>query len=291
MKTPRFDYHAPSTVGEAVALLGEHGDESKILAGGQSLVPLLAMRLAQPAHVVDVNPIGELRRIADRGEVLAIGATVREREAERSPLVRSKVPLLAEALPLIGHVAIRNRGTVGGSIAHADASAELPAVVLTLDAELLLRSVRGDRVVPAGGFFAGHFSTVMEDDECLVEVRFPVLPAGAGFAVEEVARRHGDFAVAGAATTVTLTEAGRIGEARLSLFGVSDTPVRATEAEAALVGSTPSPEMLDEVAQVATSGLRPASDIHGSSAFRRQVARVAVRRALVAAVGRAAVPA
>jgi aerobic carbon-monoxide dehydrogenase medium subunit len=213
---------------------------------------------------------------------------VRHRQAERSPVVRDTAPLFAEVFPHIGHVAIRTRGTVGGSIVHADASAELPGVARALDAEMLVRSVRGDRVVTAEDFFLGHFTTAMDDDECLVEVRVPAWPQGAGWGFHEVVRRHGDFAVAGVAAMVALDGAGTIAQARLSLFGVADAPVRASEAEAALVGETPSAATFESAADAATRALHPASDLHGSAAFRRQVARVAVRRALAAAAQRAA---
>ena len=286
MKTPRFEYHAPRTLEEAVALLGELGEEGKILAGGQSLVPLLAMRLAQPAHLIDVNAIAELGKIELRDGMLVLGATVRHRQAERSPLVRAEAPLLADAFPFIGHVAIRTRGTVGGSISHADASAELPGIARALDAEMLVRSVRGDRVLKAAEFFSGHFTTGMDDDECLVEVRFPPWPQGAGWGLEEVVRRHGDFAVAGAGAMLALDGAGNITEARVSLFGVADTPVRASDAESAVLGQAPSTAVFELAADAATETLRPASDLHGSAAYRRQVARVAVRRALATAATR-----
>ena len=173
MKSAAFEYHAPRSVEEVVALLAEHGDEAKVLAGGQSLMPLLAMRLSRPEHLVDINDVDSLSGISANGDGLAIGALTREREAERSSLVAERAPVLAEALPMIGHVTIRNRGTVGGSITHADASAEIPAVAVVTGAELVLRSTRGDRVVPAEDFFDGHFTTTMEDDELLVEVRVP----------------------------------------------------------------------------------------------------------------------
>ena len=283
MKTPRFDYHAPDTLEEALALLAEHGDEAKLLAGGQSLVPLLAMRLARPAHLIDLNAVPALDAIADRGEQVGLGALVRERAAERSSLVTGKLPVLAAALPHIGHVAIRNRGTIGGSIAHADASAELPTVAVATDAELVLRSVRGERTVPAGDFFQGHFTTAMADDECLVEVRVPVTPPGAGWSFQEVARRHGDFAMVGVAAMVRLDGAGLVADSRVAIMGVSDRAVRARDAEQALVGAKPTADVFADVARDATAGLEPASDIHGSAAYRRQLAAVTIRRALVEA--------
>ena len=287
MKPPPFEYHAPASLEEAVALLGEHGDEAKVLAGGQSLVPLLAMRLARPAHLVDINDVAGLDAIADRGDHLAFGATVRERSAERSAVVREKVPLLAEALPLVGHVAIRNRGTVGGSMAHADASAELPAVALATEADMVVRSGRGQRSMAAEEFFTGHFTTAMADDECLVEVRIPVSPRGAGWSFQEVARRHGDFALVGVGAMVVLDGDGAITEGRVCLMGVADRPVRARKAEAALVGARPTAETFAAAATEATAELEPSSDVHGSAAFRRHLAAVTVRRALAEAAARA----
>ncbi len=268
-------------------MLGEWGDEAKILAGGQSLVPLLAMRLARPAHVIDLNPIVELGTIQEHDGGLVVGATARHRQAERSPLVSTHAPLLAGAVPYVGHVAIRTRGTVGGSLAHADASAEIPAVARALDAQMLVRSRRGDRVLTAEEFFLGHFTTAMDDDECLIELRVPPWPDGAGWGFHEVVRRHGDFAIAGTAAVVTLGGDGLISEARVSLFGVADVPLRASEAESALVGQTPTVETFELAADAATRGLTPASDLHGSAAFRRQVARVTMRKALTAATARA----
>jgi len=287
VKTPRFEYHAPRTLDEVLNLLGDLGEEAKVLAGGQSLVPLLAMRLARPEHVIDVNRVPELARIDERDGALVLGAMVRHRQVERSPVVAARSPLLAGAVPFIGHVAIRSRGTIGGSLAHADASAELPAVARALDAELLVRSTRGDRVVAAESFFLGHFTTALEDDECLVEVRVPAWPTGAGWGIYEMVRRHGDFAVAGAVAMMALGDGGTIADARVSLFGVADVPVRAQAAESALLGQAPTSDVLDAAAAVAADPLRPASDLHGSSAYRRHVARVAVRRALADAAERA----
>jgi carbon-monoxide dehydrogenase medium subunit len=287
MKAPQFAYHAPGSLEEALALLAEHDGEAKVLAGGQSLVPLLAMRLARPTQVIDVNGIDSLNGIDDRGDHVAFGAMVRERDAERSELVRGKLPLMAEALPLIGHVAIRNRGTIGGSIAHADASAELPAVAVATGAEVVARSVRGERVLAARDFFQGHFTTALADDECVVEVRVPVGPAGAGWSFTEVARRHGDFALVGVAAMVALDGAGGIRESRISLVGVADRPVRAAKAEASLQGAMPTQEAFAAAAEAATADLEPASDLHGSGSFRRKLAAVSVRRALATAAGRA----
>jgi aerobic carbon-monoxide dehydrogenase medium subunit len=283
VKTPHFEYHAPRTVDEVLALLAEHGDEAKVLAGGQSLVPLLAMRLARPGHLVDVNEVGSLSGISSADGVVSFGATTRERTAESSALVAQRLPLLAEALPQIGHVSIRNRGTIGGSVAHADASAELPAVAVITGAEMVIRSARHQRVVAADQFFLGHFTTAIDDDELLTEVRVPEGPAGAGWAFREVTRRHGDFALVGVAAMVALNAAGQIAEARLCLFGVADRAIRAALAEASLAGAEPTTATFAAAAAEAVEDLEPASDVHGSSEFRRHLAGVTVRRALEAA--------
>jgi len=284
---PRFDYNAPSTLDEVLALLTEHGDEGKVLAGGQSLIPLLSMRLARPTQVVDINGVAGLDSIGVEGDTITFGATVRERQAERSAVVADRLPLLAEALPYIGHAAIRTRGTIGGTVAHSDASAEIPCVVAALDGEVLVRSTRGDRVIAATDFFQGHFTTAMDDDECLIEVRVPAQDPAAGCAFREVARRHGDFALVGVATTLTLGGDGRIAESRIALMGMADVPYRARAAEAALVGAEPTLDTFTAAAETAVADLSPASDVHGSAAYRSQLARVTVRRALTAAGARA----
>jgi CO/xanthine dehydrogenase FAD-binding subunit len=287
MKTAPFEYHAPRTVDEVLSLLAEHGDEAKVLAGGQSLVPLLAMRLARPSQLVDINDVDGLAYIRPLdADGVAFGALTRERDAERSPLVSEQVPVLADALPLIGHVSIRNRGTIGGSMAHADASAELPAVAVIAGADMVVRSSAGERVVPAEEFFGGHFTTSMADDELLTEVRIPSGPAGAGWAFYEIARRHGDFALVGVAAMLTL-DGDRIDDARLALIGVADRAVRAPDAEAALRGHAANVDTFAAAAREATKDLEPASDMHGSAEFRRHLAAVATRRALTTAASRA----
>jgi carbon-monoxide dehydrogenase medium subunit len=272
---------------EALALLQEHGDDARPLAGGQSLIPLLSLRLARPSHLVDLAGIPQLGSIVADGDHLVIGAMVREGAAERHQDVRRLAPLLAEALPLIGHPAIRSRGTIGGSLAHADPAAELPAVALILDAELVAESRdRGQRNIRAADFFTGFFSTALEPDEILTEVRIPRPVAGTGSAIEEVARRHGDFAMVGAAAVVRI-EGGKIAEARLVLTGVSGIPVRATAAETALVGADPTADAFTDVAEQAARTLAPPADVHGSSAYRRHLAAVLMRRTLTIAAHRA----
>jgi carbon-monoxide dehydrogenase medium subunit len=289
VKPPPFEYLTPESLEEALDLLAEFGDEAKVIAGGQSLVPLLAMRLSRPSVLIDINALPGLRSIEERNGSVVFGATARERDAERSPVVAARLPVMAEALPYIGHISIRNRGTVGGSIAHADASAELPTVAMATGAEMLLRSRRGSRRVAADQFFLGHYTTALADDECLVEVRVPTGPVGAGWSFLEVARRPGDFALVGVAAMVSISD-GCIGEARVCLMGVADRPVRAMEIEAALAGRSPSETVFSEAADGAVRRLEPPSDMHGSSEFRRHLAAVTVRRALVAAAERAIPP-
>ncbi len=283
MKLPPVDYEAPGTVCEALDLLAEHLDEASVLAGGQSLIPLLALRLARPTVLIDINGIAELSGVSAADGAMAIGAMTREYVAEESTTIADTVPLLAAALPLIGHEAIRSRGTIGGSLAHADPAAELPAVALALDAEFVVRSKSGDRVIPAAEWFEGYLTTSRRPDELLVEVRFPTAGPGTGISFQEVARRHGDFAIVGLAASVTLSD-GVISDARLAFAGLSDVPVRAAEAESLLVGQRPSAELFDEAARRATDDIDPPADLHGTSAYRKKVAAGLVRRGLQAAV-------
>ena len=282
MKLPHVDYEAPKTVSEAVELLAEHQDEASVLAGGQSLIPLLALRLARPEVLIDINGVDELSGVSVADGWVAIGAMTRDYVAEKSETVAETVPLLAAALPLIGHEAIRSRGTVGGSLAHADPAAELPAVARALDAEFVVRGQSGERVVPAAEWFEGFLTTSRRPDELLVEVRFPAAGRGVGISFQEVARRHGDFAIVGLAASLTLSE-GAISDARLAFAGISDVPVRAVDAEDLLVGEEPSAELFDEAARRATEDIDPPADLNGSSDYRRKVAAALVRRGLRAA--------
>jgi carbon-monoxide dehydrogenase medium subunit len=268
-------------------LLAEQLDEASVLAGGQSLIPLLALRLARPEVLIDINGIEELSGISATDGWVSIGAMTREYVAEESQIVADAVPLLAAALPLIGHEAIRSRGTIGGSLAHADPAAELPAVARALDAEFVVRGPAGDRVIPAAQWFEGYLTTARRSDELLVEVRFPAAGPGTGVSFTEVARRHGDFAIVGLAVSLALT-GGVISDARLAFAGVSDVPVRAAAAEELLAGERPSPELFDEAARRATEDLDPPADLHGSSDYRKTVAAAIVRRALRAAAANAA---
>ena len=286
MKLPYVEYEAPTTIAEAVDLLAEHEDEASVLAGGQSLIPLMALRLARPAVLVDINRLSELSSVSVTDGRVTIGAMTREYVAEDSATVGDAVPLLAAALPLIGHEAIRSRGTIGGSLAHADPAAELPAVALALDAEFVVRGRAGERVVPAADWFEGYLATSRRPDELLTEVRFPAAGPGTGVAFLEVARRHGDFAIVGLAVSLTLAD-GVISDARLAFAGVADVPVRVAEAEDLLAGERPSAELFAEAARVATAALDPPADLNGSPEYRKQVAAALVRRGLQAAADNA----
>ena len=283
MKPAPFTYFAPESLEEALALRAEHAGDCVVLAGGQSLLPILHLRLAQPAVVIDVNRIPGLDRIAERNGGLSIGARARQRQAERSSLVAERAPLLAKALPLIAHPAIRNRGTIGGSIAHADPAAELPAVALALDAELVATSAaRGERSIPAADFFHGFLSTALESDEILTEIRLEAPKPGSGVAFLEVARNHGAFAIVGAAAQVQVTD-GTVGEARLVFTGAGGTAMRARSAEAQLIGQPATSESFAAAAAAAVADLDPVSDVHASADYRRRVAQVLARRVLTEA--------
>lgn len=287
VKPPPFDYSSPDTLEEALAILAEVGDDARPLAGGQSLIPLLSLRLARPSHLIDLAGIPELRTIEATNGSVTIGAMVRERRAESDDGVRRLVPLLADALPFIGHPAIRSRGTIGGSLSHADPAAELPAVARILDATLVAQSRdRGSRTLTAADFFTGFFSTALEPDEILTAVRIPATGPHTGWAMDEVARRHGDFAMVGAAAMVRL-DGGKVAEARIALTGVSDTPLRAGDAEQMLAGADPTNETWADVAQAASKALSPPSDLHGTSDYRRHVAGVLIQRTLTKAAERA----
>jgi carbon-monoxide dehydrogenase medium subunit len=286
MKLAPVDYEAPRTLSEAVDLLAEYQDEASVLAGGQSLIPLLALRLAQPAVLIDINGVAELAGVSQTDGWVTIGATTREYVAEESVTIADKLPLLAAALPLIGHEAIRSRGTVGGSLAHADPAAELPAVARALDAEFVVRGPDGERVVPAREWFEGYLTTSRRADELLTEVRFPAARPGTGTSFQEVARRHGDFAMVGLAASVTLND-GTIADVRLAFAGVSDVPARAAAAEDLLAGQRPSAELFDEAARQAAADIDPPSDLHGSAEYRKKVAAALVRRGLREAVDNA----
>ena len=290
MKPAAFDYFTPATVPEALALLAEHGGDAKPLAGGQSLIPAMNFRLARPAALVDLNRIAELAYVRAGGKDagLVIGAMARQRAVERSDVVARAAPLVAEAMPSIAHPQIRNRGTVGGSIAHADPAAELPAVMLALEARFRAQSATGERSIPVAEFFKGMLETALAPGELLVEIAVPALPARTGTAFLEMARRHGDYALVGVAAVVTLETKGRCHTARIAGFSVGDGPVLLAEAASVLAGQPPSEELLRAAGDAAaTRDVDPPSDIHASAAYRRQLVAVLTRRALARAFARA----
>jgi carbon-monoxide dehydrogenase medium subunit len=289
VKPAPFAYHRPSTVEEALATLAAHGPEAKALAGGQSLIPAMNFRLAKPAVLVDLNGVTELAFVRAGNDGTRIGAMARQRTVERDPMVGRAVPLLAEALPHVAHAQIRNRGTIGGSVAHADPAGEIGAVLLALGARFVLRGPAATRTVPADGFYTGLFATALEPGELLVEVIVPPAPPRTGWSFLEVARRHGDYALAGVAATVALDEAGRCRDARIALLGVAEGPVLATRAAKALAGERPTEKVFKEAAGAAAAkDIEPPGDIHASAAYRRQLVAVLTRRALATACERGA---
>ena len=288
MKPAAFAYHRPDDVSEAVALLADLGEGAKVLAGGQSLVPMMALRLAVFDDLVDVGRVAELRGIERRNGDLWIGAGTTQATIERSADVAEAAPLLARATPLIGHFQIRNRGTIGGSIAHADPAAEYPAVALALDATLEATSTRGVRTIPVADLFTGLWTTALEADELLTGVRLPVWSGRCGFAVEEFARRHGDFAIAGAAVAVELGDDDRIRRCAIALLGLGSTPIRPTRAEAEVTGAAVANIDADGLAHDIVAGLGSIpSDLHGSAAYRARVGAAVVARAWTAATSEA----
>jgi len=289
MKPASFEYYAPQTVSEAVATLAQHGYDAKALAGGQSLVPMMNFRLAQPSVLVDLNGVSELFYIRPaRDGSVRIGAMTRQRQVEHDPLVAQVAPMVKAALPKVAYPQIRTRGTFGGSLAHADPSAELPAVVVALEARLRLQSRRGERWVEARDFFQGFFTTLLEPDELLVEIALPPLPPRSGWSFMEIARRHHDFALAGVAATVRLGDGGVCEDARLVYFSVGDGPTVAEQAAALLRGQVPTDEVIQEAARTAgQADVDPSSDINATAEYRRHLVEVLGRRALTEAFGRA----
>ncbi len=284
MKPASFEYVAASCADEAVETLAKFGEGAKILAGGQSLVPLMNMRLARPGTLVDINPALDLAYVREGpSDGVRLGSTVRQRAMEHHSMLRERYPLLADVARLIGHAQIRNRATVLGSIAHADPAAELPAVALLLDATLTLRSARGSRCVPARDFFVAYLTTLAEPDELLVEMQLPRMPWAAGWGVDEVSRRHGDFAMAGAVALLVPGADGLIREARLALFGVGATPMRVPTVERWLVGQPSTTGVIHEAAETVLGIVEPESDLHASATYRRALAATVAERALLKA--------
>ncbi|MFQ5684004.1 MAG: FAD binding domain-containing protein [Candidatus Binatia bacterium] len=280
MKPPAFKYVRVESVDGALSALAEHGGDAKILAGGQSLVPMLNFRIAEPAVLVDINPVKELDYIQVEDGWMHIGARTRQRALDKTPDVKEKCPLLAEAVRWIGHPQIRNRGTVGGSLVHADPSAELALVATLLDSRFVIRSKEKSRTVGPADFFESAMSTRMEEDEILTQVSYPVTPPRSGYGFRELCFRHGDFAVVAAAVQLTVDGNGRCTEARVAVSGAGATPLRIRGAEETLGGNDLKTEVLDTAAARVPDEVQPISDLKGSEAYRREMARVFVRRAL-----------
>jgi len=286
MKPPAFEYVVADSVDAAVAALAAAGGDAKVLAGGQSLVPMLNFRLLRPAILVDINRIPGLAFIEEGEAEIRVGALTRHHQLETSPVIAKHFPVLSDAMTHVAHLAIRNRGTIGGSLSHADPAAELPMLALLLDATLTMASPSGRRTVAAKDFFLGALSADLAPDELVTEIVFPRLPAGSGWGFEEVARRHGDFALAAVAATVTVSD-GTIAQARIAMTGVDETPKRAGEAEAMLTGRTLDAALLDDVIDAVRGGVTPNTDLHASSDYRRHLVGVLAGRAVSAAWRRA----
>jgi carbon-monoxide dehydrogenase medium subunit len=284
MKPPPFEYHDPGTVEEAVALLGRL-DNAKILAGGQSLMPMLNMRFVLPDHVIDINKVAELSGIRDRGDTIEIGAMTRQRDVEFSDVVRKKCPLIAEAILQVGHRQTRNRGTIGGSLCHLDPAAELVALAVAFDAVVTAVGPHGRRDLPVKEFIVGYMTTALGLDEMLVAVRFPVWRPGHGYAFVEFARRHGDFAVVSVAVLIAADNAGRIERASIVIGGMDVAPQHAAEFEQGLIGQVPSKDLVDRLCE-SCRRLEASEDIHASAAYRRRLAVALSRRAFNIAIDR-----
>lgn len=281
MKPPRFLYCAPDMLDEALSLLDKYGEDAKVLAGGQSLIPLLNMRLAGPAYIVDINHISELNYTETEDGYLAIGATVRQRQVERSPLVKKQHPLLVEAVQHIGHMQIRNRGTIAGSIAHADPAAELPALLTCLNGEVVAQSIRGERIIKADEFFTGYLSTALNPGEILTEIRFPWITPQSGWAFMEFARRSGDYALVGAAAVVTPSLADYCMSAHIAYLGIAGLPLRVREIENILIDTKLDEQVLDKAAELASTYVSDdTEDVHATVDYRRALTAEITRRVL-----------
>jgi len=283
MKPAKFDYHDPTTVDEALGLMAQFGDQARPLAGGQSLVPLMNFRLAQPQNLIDLNGVEGLEQIQFDDQTLSLGAMVRQRDVERSASIAERLPLLREAIEQVAHPAIRNRGTAGGSLVHADPSAELPLLAVALDATFHLRNARASRSVAAKDFYQGYLLTDIAPDELLVATDFHMPPADCGWCCTEIARRHGDFAIVAVAVLLGCGRDGRIDFARVALGGVGPAPLRILAAEQALMGAGLGTELFRRAGDVAAQAVDPPADIHASSSYRRHLTGVLVRRALATA--------
>ncbi|MCB0036370.1 MAG: xanthine dehydrogenase family protein subunit M [Anaerolineales bacterium] len=288
MKPAPFEYVAPSSIAMALDELNQHGYGAKILAGGQSLIPVMNFRLAQPEYLIDLNNLAELDYLKQEGDVLRMGAMTRQRTIERAELIAQQAPLLHEAMPYIAHPQIRNRGTVGGSIAHADPAGELPMLAVALEGRFKLQSVEGTRWVTAADFFTDLFETEMAENEILTEIEIPIAKAKTGYAFTEMARRHGDYALCGVAAWVTLDAAEVCQAAKLVYLNAGPIPMQATAAAALLVGETPSAEVIAAAADKASQDeVEPDGDIHATAAYKRHLARVLTKKVLATAFERA----
>jgi carbon-monoxide dehydrogenase medium subunit len=286
MKPAPFNYHAPTSTDEAVELLAEFGDRGRVLAGGQSLFQLMNFRFVKPENLIDINPVTELDYIRNDNGTLAIGARTRQSTLERSREAAERAPLMVEAVKNVAHPSVRNRGTVGGSVAYADPASELPAAVLAMDGEVVLASSRGQRTLATADFFRGSYTNTCSADELLTEVRLPLWPSGTGHAFLEFRRKHGSYALMGTAVLLRL-DGDSIDRVAISLCGVDETPVRAHKAEELVIDNAPSEEVFEEAAEAAAPELNPLPDPKGSPEYRRKLAKVYIRRALELAVRRA----
>ncbi len=282
-----FDYHRPGTLDEAVKLLSSHGDQAKVLSGGMSLLPMLKLRLASFAHLVDIGRIPGLDYIKEEGGFLKIGAMTRQAALERSELVRTRYPILADAVPLIADPLVRNRGTLGGNVANGDPGNDQPAIMLALGATFVARGPKGERSVPAGQFYKGLYSTALAPNEILTEVRIPAPPPRSGGAYAKLKRKTGDFAVAAAAVQLTLDGKGAVERAAIALTNAGLTPVEAADAAKYLAGKKPDEKTIAEASRMAAAKSSPSADRRGSVEYKKEMARVLTARALLKAVQRA----
>ncbi len=280
MKPSAFEYHNPQSVEEAVELLDRYGDEAKIIAGGQSLVPMMNFRLARPEILIDINGIKELEYIKTEGDELVIGALTRESDIEKSALVIEQFPFLAKAISYIGHSAIRNRGTIGGSLVHADPSAELPTALCALNGKLKVVGSSGEKILEPEEFFLTYLTTSLEPSDLLTEVRIPALPENTGWSFSELSRRSGDFAIVAVGILLFSEAPGVCREARIAMGGVAPTPVRAQAAEALLAGKKLSEKLIAKAAQQAAEETDTEPDYHASAEYRMDMARVFVKKGL-----------
>ena len=289
MKPAPFEYYSPNSLNEALRLMNEHGYDAKLLAGGQSLIPVMNFRLAQPGILVDLNGLSELGELQqNEADGLRLGAMMRHSQLEHNPIIADHAPLVHETMPFIAHPQIRNRGTIGGSLAHADPAAELPVIMVALEARFRLQKLGSERWISAEDFFQSLFTTALEPEEIMVEIAVPSWSARTGHAFLEMARRHGDFAQAGVAALVTLDESGVCRQARLVYLNVGEIPMVAYKAAAMLMGERLSPDLLDEAARrAAQDEIDPVDDVHGTAVYKRHLAHVLGKRALHQAITRA----